>query len=211
MLSVVLALNRLEIEALHQSELICVCPKFVNVQPNDGFGTLLPNETISIDVNFCPKYAKEYKFSVLCKSLVNREFIINCKGVGVHPPLKLSTQRVNFKATSLNSSSFQTFLVQNDHLDYDQHRHPVPRIGTGEIAKVGLTYFEFDLPKNCPFKLSPAVGHVGPGQRQKVTLQYTAKLDETVIRVIRPSLLDKSHLKIEKWQDFFTMRVIKGL
>lgn len=158
-------------------------PEYVNVQPNDGFGTLLPNETISMDINFCPKSAKEYKFSVLCKSLVNREFVINCKGVGVHTPLKLSSQRVNFKATSLNSSSFQTFLVENNHLDMDQHRHPVPRIGTGEIAKVGPTYFEFDLPKNCPFKLSPAVGQVGPGQKQKITLQYTAKLDENVIKV----------------------------
>lgn len=44
----------------------------MNVQPNDGFGTLLPNETIPIDINFSPKSAKEYKFTVLCKSLVNR-------------------------------------------------------------------------------------------------------------------------------------------
>lgn len=103
--------------------------KYVNVQPNDGFGTLLPNETIPIDINFCPKSAKEFKFTVVCKSLVNREFVINCKGIGVHPPLKLSAQRINFKATSLNSSSFQTVYVQNDHIDYDLHRHPVPRIG----------------------------------------------------------------------------------
>ena len=104
-------------------------PEFLNVQPNDGFGTLLPNETISIDINFCPKIAKEFKFTVVCKSLVNREFVINCRGVGVHPPLKLSAQRVNFKATCLNSSSFQTIYVKNEHVDYEQHRHPVPRIG----------------------------------------------------------------------------------
>ncbi len=50
------------------------------MQPNDGFGTLLPNETIQIDINFCPNAAKEYKFQVVCKSLVNRDFTITCKG-----------------------------------------------------------------------------------------------------------------------------------
>ncbi len=90
--------------------------------------------------------------------------MINCRGIGVHPPLKLSAQRVNFKATCLKSTSTKTIFISNNHLDYDQHRHPVPRIGNGEIAKVGPTYFEFDLPEGCPFTLSPNVGLVNPGQ-----------------------------------------------
>jgi hypothetical protein len=96
--------------------------------------------------------------------LVNRDFIINCRGIGVHPPLKLSAQRINFKATAINSSSLKTIYVSNEHVDYDQHRHAVPRIGNGDIPLVGPTYFEFDLPENCPFKLSPTVGSVPPGQ-----------------------------------------------
>lgn len=42
------------------------------MQPNDGFGTLLPNETIKLDINFSPKLAKEYSFTLTCKSAVNR-------------------------------------------------------------------------------------------------------------------------------------------
>jgi hypothetical protein len=95
---------------------------------------------------------------------VNRDFVITCKGIGVHPPLRLSAQRVNFKATSINSSSFQTIYVCNEHIDYDQHRHPVPRCGNEDIARVGPTYFEFDVPENCPFKLSPSVGLIKPGE-----------------------------------------------
>jgi hypothetical protein len=157
-------------------------PDYVNVQPNDGFGTLLPKETIEIDINFCPNTAKEYKFSVICKSLVNRDFVIDCCGVGVHPPLKLSAQRINFKATSIGTTTSEPIYVINDHLDYDQHRHPVPRIGNGDIAPVGPTFFEFDLPDNCPFKLSPQVGVVNPGERIKVVLQYTAKLKDSHIK-----------------------------
>lgn len=157
-------------------------PEYVNVQPNDGFGTLLPNETIPIDINFCPNTAKEFKFSVVCKSLVNREFVINCHGVGVLPPLKLSAQRINFKATALNSTSSKAIYVINDHLDYDQHRHPVPRIGNGEMATVGPTYFEFDLPENCPFMLSPTVGLVEPGKKVKITIEYKAELSESDVR-----------------------------
>jgi hypothetical protein len=138
--------------------------KYVNVQPNDGFGTLLPNETIQLDINFSPKSAKEFIFQVTCKSLVNRDFVINCRGIGVHPPLRLSAQRVNFKATCLNCVSSKTLFIFNEHVDYDQHRHPVPRIGAGEMARVGPTYFEFDLPANAPFKLWPNVGCVEPGK-----------------------------------------------
>lgn len=136
----------------------------MSVQPNDGFGTLLPNETIELDINFSPKSAKDYSFSVTCKSLVNRDFTIECRGVGVHPPLRLSAQRVNFKAVCLNSTAWRTLYVMNDHVDYEQHRHPVPRIGDGEMATVGPTYFEFDVPSNAPFELWPRVACVEPGQ-----------------------------------------------
>lgn len=139
-------------------------PEFVDVQPNDGFGTLLPNETIDIFIHFSPKTAKEFDFKIICKSLVNRDFIINCKGIGVHPPLKLSSQAVYFPATALGDTSYVNVYVVNDHTDYEEHRHPCPRIGNGEIQRVAPTYFEFDLPEDFPFSLSPSVGVVKPGE-----------------------------------------------
>ena len=90
--------------------------------------------------------------------------MINCKGIGVFPPLKLSSQRIHFKATALNDTSYAHLYVCNEHLDYDEHRHQVPRIGSGEMARVGPTAFEFDVPENCPFSISPAVGIVNPGE-----------------------------------------------
>ncbi|MED6257656.1 hypothetical protein ATANTOWER_029069, partial [Ataeniobius toweri] len=62
-------------------------PEFIEVQPNDGFGTLLPQETLEIDLIFGPTKAKEYNFQLCCKSGINRDFLLSCQGVGVRPPL----------------------------------------------------------------------------------------------------------------------------
>ena len=48
------------------------CSQYVDVQPNDGFGTLLPLETIELDVLFSAKKAKEYSFELTCRSGINR-------------------------------------------------------------------------------------------------------------------------------------------
>lgn len=53
----------------------CLFFQFVEVQPNDGFGTLLPLETIDLEVIFSPKKAKDYKFELNCKSLINRSVL----------------------------------------------------------------------------------------------------------------------------------------
>lgn len=46
--------------------------QYVDVQPNDGFGTILPLETLQLDVIFQPTKAKEYSFELVCKSEINR-------------------------------------------------------------------------------------------------------------------------------------------
>lgn len=44
----------------------------VNVQPNDGFGTLLPRETISVDVIFSASKPRDYCFELSCLTEMNR-------------------------------------------------------------------------------------------------------------------------------------------
>jgi hypothetical protein len=85
----------------------------------------------------------------------------------------MSAQRVNFKATPLNSTSYETIYICNEHLDYDEHKHPIPRIGNGQMALVGPTSFEFEIPANCPFKVFPTVGTVHPGQVILIVKEYT--------------------------------------
>ena len=44
----------------------------MQVQPGDGFGTILAKETITLDVIFQPDRANEYNFELSCKTLINR-------------------------------------------------------------------------------------------------------------------------------------------
>lgn len=157
-------------------------PEFVEVQPNDGFGTLLPLETIDLEVIFSPKKAKDYKFELNCKSLINREFKIQCKGVGVHPPLEMSHQVIHFSATSLYDVSTAYFHVINSHTSTNEFTHPVPRIGKGEIAPVGPTSFEFVVPEGSPLTISPSVGTIEPGKKCPIWVRFAPELNELDIK-----------------------------
>lgn len=46
--------------------------QYIEVQPKDGFGTLLPQETVKIDLIFSANKAKEYRFQLCCKSGTDR-------------------------------------------------------------------------------------------------------------------------------------------
>ncbi|OCT72634.1 cilia- and flagella-associated protein 74 [Xenopus laevis] len=157
-------------------------PEYVEIQPNDGFGTLLPLETVKLDVIFRAEKAKEYKFELTCKSAINRQFKVSCKAIGVHPPLALSHSLIQFPATALNDVSMATLHVINSHTSRNEFTHPVPRIGKGDIAPIGPTSFEFHVPEDYPITISPAVGTVLPGQRCKIQVSFQPLLSQNEIR-----------------------------
>ncbi|CAG2192853.1 unnamed protein product [Mytilus edulis] len=157
-------------------------PDYVEVQPDDGFGTLLPLESIDLDVIFSPKKARDYKFELNCKSIINREFKIQCEGVGVHPPLDLSHQVIHFAATALYDVSTATVHVNNSHISTNEFTHPVPRIGKGEIVPVGPTSFEFKIPEGAPLTISPSVGTIEPGKKCRVQVRFAPQLEEMDVR-----------------------------
>nr|XP_012420297.1 PREDICTED: cilia- and flagella-associated protein 74 [Odobenus rosmarus divergens] len=155
-------------------------PKFVDIQPNDGFGTILPLEMLHLDVIFQPTKAKEYNFELICKSEINRCFKLACRAVGVHPPLELSHYQVKFAATSLYDMSVATLYVINSHMSMNSLTHSVPRIGSEDASPVGPTSFEFLPPPDSPITISPSVGTVWPGKRCLI---------QVVFRPVLPSKL----------------------
>lgn len=84
-----------------------------------------------MDIIFQPPKAEVYSVDVVCKTIIGREFKVRCHGVGVLPPLELSHQVINFRATSPGDSSMATIYVNNSHKDDNEFTHPVPRIGKG--------------------------------------------------------------------------------
>ncbi|XP_032935698.1 cilia- and flagella-associated protein 74 [Catharus ustulatus] len=157
-------------------------PEFVEVQPNDGFGTILPLESLTLDIIFKATKAKEYSFELTCRTEINRQFKLSCKAVGVHPPLELSHSLVQFAATALNSVSSATLDVLNSHVDGNPLTHPVPRIGTGDPVPVGPTSFEFHVPQDCPVTITPSVGTVLPGQKSSIRVSFSPALSDQQIR-----------------------------
>uniref|UniRef100_A0A8B9PLI2 Cilia and flagella associated protein 74 n=1 Tax=Apteryx owenii TaxID=8824 RepID=A0A8B9PLI2_APTOW len=157
-------------------------PEFVEIQPNDGLGILLPLESLTLDIIFKANKAKEYNFELTCKSEINRQFKLSCKAVGVHPPLELSHSLVQFAATALNGVSTATLNVINSHVSVNHFTHAVPRIGNGEIARVGPTSFEFHVPEDCPVTITPSVGTVLPGKKSLIQVSFRPTLSDQLIR-----------------------------
>uniref|UniRef100_A0ABI8AG12 Cilia and flagella associated protein 74 n=1 Tax=Felis catus TaxID=9685 RepID=A0ABI8AG12_FELCA len=156
-------------------------PKFVDVQPSDGFGTILPLETLQLDVIFQPTKAKEYNFELVCKSEINRCFKLSCRAVGVRPPLGLSHYQVKFAATSLYHTSVATLYVINSHVSMSSLTHSAPRVGSEDVSPVGPTTFEFLPPPDSPITISPLVGTVLPGKRCLVQVAFRPVLPTKLI------------------------------
>ncbi|XP_075376617.1 cilia- and flagella-associated protein 74 isoform X3 [Mycteria americana] len=157
-------------------------PEFVEIQPHDGLGILLPLESLTLDIIFKANEAKEYSFELTCKSEINRQFKLSCKAVGVHPPLELSHSLVQFAATALNGVSTATLYVMNSHVSVNHFTHAVPRIGNGEVAPVGPTSFEFRVPEDCPVTITPSVGTVLPGKKSLIQVSFRPTLSDQLIR-----------------------------
>ncbi|XP_015504060.1 cilia- and flagella-associated protein 74 isoform X2 [Parus major] len=157
-------------------------PEFVEVQPNNGFGIILPQESLTLDIIFKATKAKEYSFELSCRTEINRQFKLSCKAVGVHPPLELSHSLVQFAATVLNSVSSATLDVLNSHVDRNPLTHPVSWIGSGNPVPVGPTCFEFHVPQDCPVTITPSVGTVLPGQKSSIRVSFSPVLSDQQIR-----------------------------
>ncbi|KAJ7421479.1 cilia- and flagella-associated protein 74 [Willisornis vidua] len=157
-------------------------PEFVEVQPNDGFGIILPLESLTLDIIFKATKAQEYSFELTCTTEISRQFKLSCKAVGVHPPLELSHSLVQFAATALNSVSEATLDVLNAHVSGNSLTHAVPRVGRGDPAPVGPTAFEFHVPEDCPVTITPSVGTVMPGQRSSIRVSFSPTLSDQLIR-----------------------------
>ncbi|XP_039657369.1 cilia- and flagella-associated protein 74 isoform X5 [Perca fluviatilis] len=173
-------------------------PEFIEVQPNDGFGTLLPQETLEIDLIFSANKAKEYNFQLSCRSGINRDFLLSCRAVGVRPPLELSHSLVQFGATAVGDHSTAILYLINHQNNHKQSKQPVPPVVKGAVAPVAPRLFSFTLPKDSDISITPSAGGLLPGERCLVQVTFRPRLLDQDIREEALRLLHRAKMLREK-------------
>ncbi|XP_051508831.1 cilia- and flagella-associated protein 74 [Myxocyprinus asiaticus] len=155
-------------------------PKFIDVQPNDGFGTLLPSQSMNIHLIFSVSKAGEYKFTLTCKTGINRDFLLSCRATGVQPSLKLSDWLVKFGRTAVGDRSTAVMYVENPHATQKEFTQPLTNINKRSGA--GAQLFAFSVPENSEITFTPASGRVLPGQRCLVQVTFSPTLSDDAIK-----------------------------
>ncbi|XP_067384004.1 cilia- and flagella-associated protein 74 isoform X2 [Channa argus] len=173
-------------------------PEFIDVQPNDGFGTLLPHETLEIDLIFSASKAKEYSFRLTCKSGANRDFLLNCRAVGVRPPLELSHSLVQFGATAVGDQSTAILYLINKHTERAQSKQQVTSAFKDAVTPGTPRLFSFTTPEHSEIHISPSAGRLLPGERCLVQVMFRPRLVEQEIREEALRLHYQSKLLHEK-------------
>ncbi|XP_051280852.1 cilia- and flagella-associated protein 74 isoform X4 [Dicentrarchus labrax] len=173
-------------------------PEFIEVQPNDGFGTLLPQETLQIDLIFSANKAKEYSFQLSCKSGINRDFRLSCRAVGVRPPLELSHSLVQFGATAVGDHSTAILYLINHQTNHIQSKQPIPPLVKDAVVPVAPRLFSFTLPKDSDISITPSAGGLLPGERCLVQVKFRPRLLEQEIKEEALRLLHRAKLLREK-------------
>ncbi|XP_068196112.1 cilia- and flagella-associated protein 74 [Antennarius striatus] len=156
-------------------------PEFLEVQPNDGFGTVLPQETLQMDLIFSANKAKEYNFQLCCKSGINRDFLLSCRAVGVRPPLELSHSLVQFGATALGDCSTAILHLINHETNQNQSKQPTSTLDKDTTAPVGPRLFSFIPPEKSDVSITPSAGSLLPGERCLIQVTFRPRLSNQVI------------------------------
>jgi len=86
-------------------------PKCITVSPDEGFGTILPNDSVTCDVVYRPRSAVAHSMNLTLKTSLNREFKILCSGLGVEPLLNFSHTIVSFCPASAGDRMSQSLYV----------------------------------------------------------------------------------------------------
>ncbi|XP_026187330.1 cilia- and flagella-associated protein 74 isoform X3 [Mastacembelus armatus] len=167
-------------------------PEFVDVQPNDGFGTLLPHESLEIDLIFSANKGKDYNFQLICKSGMNRDFLLPCRAVGVQPPLELSHSLVQFGATAVGDHSTAILHLINRQTDHNQSKQP------GAVTLEVPRLFSFIPPEDSDISITPTTGHLMPGKRCLIQVTFRPRLLEQDIKEESLRVLHRAKLLYEK-------------
>lgn len=87
--------------------------KEFQIQPNDGFALLLPNESQEFEVSFGPQSAINYEVNMTLLTSFNDTYTIKVIAEGVDPPLTFSASVVQMRTTYPGERVLENILVKN--------------------------------------------------------------------------------------------------
>lgn len=145
--------NVTNMSALPQSFAFLDLLSGVSVSPNDGFGNLLPGDTLELIIRFRPLILGPQRFSVTCTTLADRTFTLPCRANGVSPAIELSANELVMPATALlDTSTVSTILRNTTDASCD---------------------YEFGLPVGSDVSLCPRVGTLKPRETVRLKVDYS--------------------------------------
>lgn len=129
--------------------------KEMSVSPNDGFATLLPNESVDFDVAFCPTSAIEYSYDLTIVSSFNDTYSIKVLGQGIHAPVTFSDTVIHMRSTCPGERVLESVSVTNNS----------NRTQCFEVMSPDSRY--------TWLKISPNVLELAAGKAGRIEIEYT--------------------------------------
>ena len=125
-------------------------PNGVSVQPFDGFGLIMPGESINVQIGFQSQMPKKHEFEVNVYTLQGSKFSIPCTATVTTSAVMMSATDISFEATPLGEESRFQLKVLN--------------------TKASPVDIEFETPQD--FFFDPVVSTIPAGATQNVLITF---------------------------------------
>lgn len=88
--------------------------KEIQIQPNDGFAVLLPNEEIDFNISFLPYSAIQYNLPITLSTSFNDQYPIKILGNGIESIFTFHTPVIHFRPTIPGERVIESTIIQNN-------------------------------------------------------------------------------------------------
>ena len=122
--------------------------KEIDIQPNDGFAILLPNESLEFSVNFCPSSITDYCFDLVLYTNNNDKFVIKVIGNGVRSPLLFDKYNLSLRTTSPGEKVIESITITNTHKHTICYEFVIPDLRYSWL-KISPYIFELKSLQKC--------------------------------------------------------------
>ena len=135
-------------------------PAELDVQPNDGFGILMPKASITVDVIFKPSSSVMSDVILQMRTSMNMSYAVKCRGHGVEPPLKFPHSIARLAPCQPGDRQVASIFVS----------HPA----AAATSRAPPRTFELFVPRRHQsfLKIEPSVATVNPGETRRLEITF---------------------------------------